>query len=321
MIVITGAAGFIGSCTVAWLNAAGREDLILVDDYSNLDKEANLKGKHFYVKTDRTLFPHTLENLAGDIEVVVHLGARTDTTEFNKDLLQELNTDYSRSVWAFCTKHGIPLIYASSAATYGDGLKGYSDQHDTTPGLQPLNPYGWSKQEFDEWVLTQKDTPPFWAGLKFFNVYGPNEFHKGRMASVIFHAFHQMAKKGEITLFRSHHPDFKDGYQLRDFIYVMDVVEVMGWLIDNQKQSGIYNLGTGNARAFHDLASSVAHAMKQELKINWVDIPEDIRDKYQYFTEADMHKLRDAGYDKPFTTLEKGVEDYVTNYLLPGKHY
>jgi len=321
MIVITGAAGFIGSCLAGYFNRIGRDDLILVDDYSKSEKYPNLDHKKYHLKLDRKMFPQALEESAGDIEQVIHLGARTDTTEFNKALLKELNTDYSERVWNFCTQHQIPLIYASSAATYGDGVNGYSDNHSKTKGLKPLNPYGDSKQIFDEWVLDQQTQPPFWAGLKFFNVYGPNEYHKGRMASVILHAFNQMQKDGKITLFRSHNPEFEDGYQLRDFIYVMDVVEVIVWLMKEKVASGIYNLGTGKARAFFDLASATAKALDQELSINWVDIPEDIRDKYQYYTEADMSKLHDAGYTKEFTSLEQGIDEYVRQYLLPNKTY
>ena len=321
MIIITGAAGFIGSCLVSYLNRAGRDDLILVDDFSQSDKYANLEGKKYHIKLDRTLFPASMEALASEIDFVLHIGARTDTTEKNEGLLQALNTDYSKAVWQYCTTHRIPLIYASSAATYGAGEQGYSDAHAQTPGLHPLNPYGQSKQLFDEWVLEQTAQPPFWAGLKFFNVFGPNEYHKGRMASVVLHAFHQFRESGSMRLFRSHRPEFQDGYQLRDFIYVKDLLDVTGFLMKELPASGIYNLGTGKARAFIDLARATAAAMQVPLKIEWVDIPEDIRETYQYFTEADMSKLRQAGYQQPFTSLEAAIEDYVRHYLNENAYY
>lgn len=319
MIIITGAAGFIGSCIAAYLNQSGLEDLLLVDDHSREDKARNLAGKRFLAKMDRSLFPHALAAHAGQIKFVLHIGARTDTAEFDTSLLDELNTEYSKRVWRFCTEHQIPLIYASSAATYGDGSLGYSDA--SVAGLQPLNPYGLSKQLFDEWVMKQTDTPPFWAGLKFFNVYGPNEYHKARMASVILHAFNQIKESGQVKLFRSHRPDYKDGYQLRDFIYVKDVLKVIHWMMDVQPESGIYNLGTGKARAFVDLAAATAASMERELVIDWIDIPADIRDKYQYFTQADMSKLLKAGYDGGFTSLEDGIAEYVQDYLLTNRCY
>lgn len=223
-----------------------------------------------------------------------------------------------------CAEFGVPLIYASSAATYGDGNLGYDDNHSLVEKLQPLNPYGRSKNEVDKWVLAQEKQPPFWAGLKFFNVYGPNEYHKGRMASVIFHSYNQINATGKVRLFRSHRPDFKDGQQLRDFIYVKDIAGVIWFMINQQTchsethniTSGLYNLGTGKARSFYDLAANTFKAMGRNVDIEFIDIPEDIRDKYQYFTEANMKKLRDAGYDKEFTTLEEGVSDYVKNYLM-----
>ncbi len=237
------------------------------------------------------------------------------------DVLNILNLDYTKQIWLRCTEKKIPLIYASSAATYGLGEYGYEDNHDVVYKLKPLNPYGISKNEFDKWALKEDNTPPFWAGLKFFNVYGPNEYHKGRMASVILHAFKQVSDTGKVKLFRSHNPDFKDGEQLRDFIYVMDVVEVILFLMNKKPDSGLYNLGTGKARAFKDLAVSTFRAMNLDPVIEFIDTPEDIRDKYQYFTEADMRKLRNTGYEKDFTSLEEGVEDYVKNYLSQEKYF
>jgi ADP-L-glycero-D-manno-heptose 6-epimerase len=252
---------------------------------------------------------------------VFHLGARTDTTEFDWAVFQELNIDYSKKIWAFCTEQQIPLVYASSAATFGMGELGYADDHEIVENLKPLNPYGESKNEFDKWVLSQEMTPPFWAGMKFFNVYGPNEYHKGRMASVIFHAFHQIRNTGMVRLFRSHHPDFNDGEQLRDFVYVKDVVDVLFFLMIRGEKSGLYNLGTGKARTFLDLARATFKALDLPEKIEFIDTPLDIRDKYQYFTEAKMDKLLSVGYDSGFYTLEEGVEEYVQEYLLNERIY
>jgi len=236
-------------------------------------------------------------------------------------VFDELNTGYSKEIWTFCTKHGIPLVYASSAATYGDGSLGYDDRHDLVARLQPLNPYGVSKNDFDKWVLQQTSLPPFWYGFKFFNVYGPNEYHKGRMASVVFHAFNQIRTSGKVRLFRSHRPDFQDGKQLRDFIYVKDVVDVLYFVYENRINPGIYNLGTGKARTFLDLVNSVFHALNMEPVIEFIDTPLDIRDKYQYFTEAKMEKLNRAGYSKPFCSLEDGITEYVQAYLQSTRYY
>ena len=219
-----------------------------------------------------------------------------------------------KTVWNVCAEFGIPLVYASSAATYGDGQLGYDDKHSLIPELKPLNPYGISKNEFDKWVLQQEKTPSFWAGLKFFNVYGPNEYHKGRMASVIYHAFNQIRETGKLKLFRSHRKDIPDGGQSRDFIYVNDVTDVMLYLLHNRKNSGIYNLGTGKAKTFIELASHIFNALKMAQNIEFIDTPKDIREKYQYFTEAKMSKLRDAGYKKEFTSLDEGISDYWEQY-------
>ena len=320
-IVITGAAGFIGSCLAGYLNEKGYRDLILVDDFSRADKAPNLEGKHFDFKVEREAFFEWLHAHKPSIKFFFHIGAKTDTTEFNYSIHQHLNVEYSKKVWHYCTVHNIPLVYASSAATYGAGEQGYEDRHDLIPLLKPLNPYGVSKNEFDKWVLHQKNHPPFWAGLKFFNVYGPNEYHKGRMASVIFHSFHQIKKEGLVKLFRSHRPDYKDGQQLRDFVYVKDLLKVCYWLMENQPASAIYNLGTGKARSFEDLVKATYAGLDQPANIQYIDMPEDIRDKYQYFTEAGMHKLREAGYKEEFYSLEKGVGDYVRNYLAKEVYY
>ncbi len=318
MIVVTGAAGFIGSALVAKLNTERFFDICVVDDFSREDKNKNLKNKRFSVKVQRDIFPEWLRLNQAQVEFVVHIGARTDTTEFNEEIFNKLNFNYSIKLWNICVEYGIPFIYASSAATYGSGELGYSDDEQLIPRLKPLNPYGWSKQKFDCWVLEQQQKPYFWAGFKFFNVYGPNEYHKARMASVVFHSYHQIQQSKKIQLFRSHKEGIADGEQKRDFIYVKDVCEVLFYFMNNRKHSGIYNLGTGKARSFNDLAKSVFSALNIPVNIEYIDTPEDIRDKYQYFTEAAMSKLRKAGYTKEFTSLEDGVNDYVKNYLKPG---
>lgn len=320
MIIVTGAAGFIGSCLVSKLNQSGRTDLILVDDFSKKEKEANLKDKSFSAKIERNVFNHWLIENANQVEFIFHIGARTDTTEFNKEIFDELNVNYTKMIWNFCVTNNIPLVYASSAATYGLGEFGYDDNHDVIPNLKPLNPYGDSKNDFDIWALQQDKKPPFWAGLKFFNVYGPNEYHKGRMASVIFHTFNQINLNGGMRLFRSHNPNYKDGCQLRDFVYVKDVVNVCLFLMTDKPTSGIYNLGSGKARTFLDLATNTFNALDKSVNIEFIDTPIDIRDKYQYFTEANMQKLISEGYKTPFHTLEDGVKDYVENYLVPQKY-
>lgn len=321
MIVVTGAAGFIGSCLVSHLNKSGYTNIVAVDDFSREDKNENLVGKTLTAKVPREGFIQWLKDYGDEVDFVFHIGARTDTAEFDKAIFDKLNLNYTKDVWNICSEMKIPLVYASSAATYGLGEFGYKDDHSIVPKLKPLNPYGDSKNDFDKWMLQQEVQPPFWAGLKFFNVYGPNEYHKGRMASVIFHAFNQISKTGGMKLFRSHNPEYKDGEQLRDFVYVKDVVSVCLFLMENKPESAIYNLGSGKARTFLDLTKNTFKAMGKEENISFIDTPEDIRDKYQYFTEADMSKLIDAGYDKGFTSLEDGVKDYVTNYLIDGKYY
>lgn len=315
MIVITGSAGFIGSCLISKFNSEGLNNLVLVDDFSHITKQDNYNLKTFYQKIERKHFLDWFEKNTTIVEYVIHIGARTDTTEFNVDLFNELNLNYTKSIWTICAKHSIPLIYASSAATYGLGEYGYKDDESKIALLKPLNPYGDSKNDFDKWAIEQKNTPPHWHGLKFFNVYGPNEYHKGRMASVIFHAFNQIKNAGFVKLFRSHNPNYTDGGQLRDFVYVKDVINVIWFLYANKPKNGIYNLGSGKARTFLDLAQATFKALNLGPKIEFIDTPADIRDKYQYFTEADMSKLISAGYSKPFTSLEEGVKDYVTNYL------
>ena len=314
-IVVTGAAGFIGSCLVGFLNRHGHSNLILVDEFSRADKVPNLEGKLYDRKIERETFFEWLSANKPVIQFVFHIGARTDTTEFDYSIHEHLNVEYSQKIWEYCTRGGVPLVYASSAATYGAGELGYDDDHALIPQLKPLNAYGISKNEFDKWVLVQKEQPPFWAGLKFFNVYGPNEYHKARMASVIFHSFNQIRAGGVVKLFKSHRPDFKDGQQLRDFVYVKDLLKICWWLMKERPASAIYNLGTGRARSFEDLVTSTFSGLDLPLRIDYIDMPEDIRDKYQYFTEANMEKLAAAGYKEPFYSLEDGVGDYVGNYL------
>ena len=321
MIIITGAAGFIGSCLVSKLNQEGFSDLILVDDFSDAEKMKNLEGKKYSQKIHRDEFIVWLKENQRLVQFIFHIGARTDTTEFNKEIFDRLNLNYTKDIWNVCVEFGLPLVYASSAATYGLGEFGYDDNEADIPKLKPLNPYGDSKNDFDKWALLQEKKPYFWVGLKFFNVYGPNEFHKGRMASVIMHAFNQIQEKGSVKLFRSHNPKFKDGEQLRDFVYVKDVVEVCHFLLHHRKDSGIYNLGSGKARTFLDLVKNTFAGVDKTPQIEFVDTPIDIRDKYQYFTEANMTKLKSIGYSKPFHTLEEGVKDYVKNYLVGNRYY
>ncbi len=321
MIVVTGAAGFIGSCLVSKLNKEGFEDIILVDKFSNEEKNKNLQGKKFTSKVDRDIFFDWLDDNHKLVQFIFHIGARTDTTEFDYSIFEKLNVGYTQKVWKACVKYGLPLVYASSAATYGLGELGYEDSHLVVESLKPLNPYGVSKNEFDKWALAQDEQPYFWAGLKFFNVYGPNEYHKARMASVIFHSFNQIKATNGMKLFRSHNPKYKDGEQLRDFVYVKDVVDVLVFLMNHRKNSGIYNLGTGKARTFYDLTKNTFKAMNIDENVSFIDTPEDIRDKYQYFTEAKMEKLRSIGYNKEFHSLEEGVADYVKNYLSSHDYY
>lgn len=331
-IIVTGAYGFIGSCLVSFLNQQGFENLILVDEFDDEEKELNLLHKKYLVRVEREGFFEWISKEDIKIDFVFHLGARTDTTEFDYSVHQKLNVEYSQTMWNYCTARHIPLVYASSAATYGDGELGYSDSHELTEKLQPLNPYGVSKNEFDKWVLRHVEDgnhcPPFWAGLKFFNVYGPNEYHKARMASVIFHSCNQIIKDGKVKLFRSHKQGFADGEQLRDFVYVKDVISVCYWLMERYSggfltsfSSGLYNLGTGKARSFNDLVKATFAGLDKDAVIEYIDMPEDIRDKYQYYTAARMEKLQAAGYTAPFYSLEDGVNDYVRHYLSQNLYY
>jgi len=323
VILVTGAAGFIGSCMVGYLNRKGYNNIIVVDEFDDENKKYNYSDKKIIARIDRNELFDWLSNHPMQIDFVFHLGARTDTTEFDYAVLEKLNVDYSKKIWNYCVEKNIPLVYASSAATYGGGELGYKDDHELIYKLNPLNPYGKSKNEFDKWAIRQAQDkqPPFWAGLKFFNVYGPNEYHKGRMASVIFHAFNQIKSSGKVKLFKSHKPEYKDGGQLRDFVYVKDVVDICYWLMNEKPAPGLYNLGTGKARTFKDLVTAIFKSLEREPEIEYIDTPLDIRDKYQYFTEADMSKLRDAGYKEDFYSLEEGLDTYVKNFLINGKYY
>ena len=321
MIIVTGAAGFIGSCLVSKLNDLGQTNLVLVDDFSNVVKNKNFAGKQFYLQVERNIFVDWLKENSTTVSAVYHIGARTDTSEFDVAIFNELNLNYSKDLWVICAEYKIPFIYASSAATYGIGEFGFVDSHEEVEKLIPLNPYGDSKNDFDKWVLKQEEQPPFWAGFKFFNVYGPNEFHKSRMASVVFHAVKQINETGRMRLFRSHNPEYKDGEQLRDFVYVKDVVEVLTFMMREKKANGLYNLGSGKARSFKALVNATFKALGKESVISYIDTPEDIRDKYQYFTEANMKKLILAGYSNSFTDLESGVKDYVQHYLIDKSYY
>ena len=314
-IVVTGAAGFIGSNLVTKLNQLGFTELILVDKFDNPLKNKNLEGAQFASKIDRDQFIEWLSENSSDVDFIFHLGARTDTAEFNFRVLDSLNLSYSKSLWEICAVKQIPLVYASSAATYGMGEKGFGDDLRLIRELKPLNPYGLSKHLFDLFVLEQKNTPPFWAGLKFFNVYGPHEFHKGRMASVVFHAYKQIKDTGKVKLFKSNRAEYKDGEQLRDFIFVDDVTEICTFFLEQYNASArtadIYNVGTGKARTFNDLAAPIFTTLGLPIQIEYIPIPKDIEDKYQYFTEAEMGKLLATGYTKPSFSVEKGVEKYI----------
>lgn len=321
MIVITGAAGFIGSCLIKRINEEGVDAVIAVDDFSRPDKLRNLQNKKLAGIVHRDELVNWLSQHHKKVAAIFHLGARTDTTEFDWDIFERLNLNYSKRIWEACRDFSIPLIYASSAATYGDGKLGYTDHHDLVKDLKPLNPYGASKNLFDLWVLQQETSPPYWYGLKFFNVYGPNEYHKGRMASVIMHAFNQISKTRHMKLFRSHRDDIADGHQSRDFIYIKDILNICLFCFYHRPESGLYNAGTGKARTFIDLVKAAFNAMDLNPAIEFIDTPEDIRDTYQYFTEADMNKLKSSGYDRPFFELETGVDEYIRSYLIPGKLY
>ncbi|WNV06686.1 ADP-glyceromanno-heptose 6-epimerase [Candidatus Methylospira mobilis] len=322
MIVITGGGGMIGSM-VAWrLNVLGRDDLVIVDSMTHPEQWQNLCHRRYANYFDKNELPSWLEHAAGQVNAIVHMGAISATTEQDWGRLLDHNIRHSQFLWSWCADRGVPFFYASSAATYGSGDQGYDDA--SIENLRPLNAYGYSKHFFDQWVMRQVEAgyaPPQWAGFKFFNVYGPNEYHKQRMASVAFHSFNQFRDNGTVKLFRSRREGIADGMQSRDFIHVKDAAAVLCWFIEHERVSGIYNIGTGQARSFLDLATAVMTGTGREPHITWIDMPEDLEGKYQYFTEARIDRLRAAGYTDPFLPLEDGVRDYVQNYLMQPDPY
>ena len=318
MIVVTGAAGFIGSNVVAALNARGRPDIVAVDSFRHTAKDTRyLHELRIHDTVDKDRLARWLDEEGASVEAIIHQGACSDTTLRDRNYVIAVNTDYTRMLWQWCTRAGKPLVYASSAATYGDGLQGYDDRADPRM-LKPLNLYGESKQLFDLWALDQVHTPPRWAGLKYFNVYGPREAHKGRMASVAFHAYQQIRESGRVTLFTSYQKEYADGGQRRDFVYVGDAVEATLHLLETpvsaQAPNGLYNVGTGQARTFADLAGAVFAAVGRDPVIEYIPMPEDLRDRYQYFTQARIDKLRHSGFTRPFRSIEEGVRDYVAYF-------
>lgn len=319
MIIVTGGAGFIGSCMVRTLNDMGIGDIIVVDNIASTDKWMNLRNKTYIEYIHRDEFLQRLPEFRGNVSHIIHLGACSATTEKNFDFLYKNNFEYTKILWKFCAKNNISFIYASSAATYGDGSMGFDDKLDIRR-LAPLNGYGYSKQLFDLWVEQQiymnQPRPAQYVGFKFFNVYGPNEYFKGTMASVIFHTFNDVMKTGKKGLFKSYKPEYEDGGQLRDFVYVKDVCRVITFMMDNPMINGIFNLGTGQARSFKDLALATFAAMGKEPNIEYIDMPEGLKEKYQYYTQANMEKLRKVGYLGGFTSLEDGARDYVQNHLM-----
>lgn len=319
MILVTGGAGFIGSVLAKTLNEKGFTDLVIVDRLEESSKWKNLRGIKYqdYINAD-DLFSGDYDELLNDADMIFHMGACSSTTEKNMDFLMKNNVGYSQALFRFAAAKNIPFLYASSAATYGDGEQGYSDDEVGMFELMPLNPYGYSKQLVDEWILKEENKPDHWFGFKFFNVYGPNEYHKEDMRSLVDKSFEQINKTGTVKLFKSHRPDFKNGEQLRDFVYVKDVVRVMIELAEAEKAefSGIYNLGTGKARSFLDLTMATFKAMGKTPNIEFIDMPESIRAQYQYYTQAEMGKLLSILPGFKFSSIEDGVTDYVQNYLM-----
>lgn len=327
LILITGAAGFIGSCVVQYFNEQGKENIVLVDKFTNLEKERNWKHKKYKYLVDRELLLEWLDENKPDIELVIHLGARTDIKAHDNDVqLKELNVEYSEDIWNYCTAYSIPLIYASSASTYGNGELGFNDDDKMMADYRPLNTYSVTKHEFDKWAIQQLNAPPYWAGLKFFNVYGPNEYHKGEGCSVVFKTYKQIVENNAVTLYKSNKEAFDDGGQLRDFVYVKDVSKLIWWLynamLNNEWQpakNGIYNVGTGNARSFNDVAKILFETLGKNANITYVDLPAEIANSFRDVSEATTTKLKHTGYDQPFTSLEEGIEDFVKNHLLNKK--
>ena len=320
MIVVTGALGFIGSALLGELERRGYGELVAVDNFNDSNKFQNIEGKNILQKIDRTEFISWLETNGNQVQFIFHIGARTKTNEFDWNVLNQLNVNYSKSIWNLCVQWNIPLVYASSAATYGNGEQGFSDDPKTIHQLKPMNPYGESKHIFDLWMMEQTQTPPFWAGFKFFNVFGPNEYHKGRMASVVFHAYNQIQQNGQVSLFKSYKSECPHGEQKRDFIYVKDVLNVLIYEMESRKNSGLFNLGTGTAHTFLELVHAVFEALGIDPNISYIDMPEDIRNNYQYFTQADETRLIQSGYQLGFSNFNLAVKDYVQEYLMKNAY-
>jgi ADP-L-glycero-D-manno-heptose 6-epimerase len=314
-VVVTGGAGFIGSCIIRLLNDLGLNDIIIVDNIGTTEKWRNILNKKYSEYIHKSEFLERIEQgKIKDITHIIHMGACSATTEKNFDYLYTNNLEYTKSLWNYSIKNNCSFIYASSAATYGSGVNGFDDRADIQV-LRPLNAYGYSKHLFDLWVEKQEKFPKQHVGLKFFNVYGPNEYFKGSMASVILHGYKQVKELGNIKLFKSYNTNYKHGEQLRDFIYVKDICTIIKFFIENPQISGLFNCGTGNVQSFNDLANAVFHALQLPPNIEYIEMPENLKQKYQYFTRAETFKLRDVGYNEPFHGLKSGVTDYVQNFL------
>lgn len=313
-VIVTGGAGFIGSCIVRMLNDYGIKDIIIVDNIASTDKWKNLRNKQYTDYVHKGVFLHHLGHLGKEVSHIIHMGACSSTTEENFDYLYANNLEYTKSIWSFCVKNNIRFIYASSAATYGMGENGFND-FESIDNLIPLNGYGYSKQLFDLWAAKQEAVPPQVVGLKFFNVFGPNEYYKNSMASVVLHGFKSIKQTGKIELFKSYKSEYEDGEQKRDFVYIKDVCKVIEFFIEHPSIGGLFNVGTGHARSFNDLAKAVFNALEIKPNIGYKDMPENIKEKYQYFTQAKIDKLIKVGYNDGFMSLEDAVGDYVRNYL------